>query len=446
MVTSTRLDEAVQRMCDPVLVMQRIVEQATDLLPAADGAAVELLLGDTLCYVCATGTLAPFAGIRLDPAASLSGLALRQNRAERCDDSETDERVDREACRLVGSVSMVCVPLRHGADPVGVLKVSARASHAFDDADVALLGRLGRFVTTTITNARKLREVADELLAPAPGPGPALDAVVDHEAMSTFVANVVVPGVVDRVALEERLHGILGRGCLHVLLQPIVDLRSFELAGAEALARFPVEPHRTPDVWFAEARAAHQGVELQLEAAGCALAAMANVPTGAFLAVNLDGEALADEQVTSVLEAVETGRVVVELTEHVEIDDYPGLRRSLTRLRAAGARLAIDDTGAGYSSFVHILQLAPELIKLDIGIVRGVDRDPVRRSLVTAVVAFAGETGSRVVAEGIETDDELDVLRDLGVELGQGYGLARPMPPGELTAWAAGLARRVQPA
>jgi EAL domain-containing protein (putative c-di-GMP-specific phosphodiesterase class I) len=159
------------------------------------------------------------------------------------------------------------------------------------------------------------------------------------------------------------------------------------------------------------------------------------LPDGAFLAVNLDGEALASDEVTTALAAGASERIVIELTEHVEIDDYPGLRRSLARLRDLGARLAIEDTGAGRSSFAHILQLSPELLKLDLGIVRGIDRHPVRRSLVTAVVASAKETGSRVCAEGIETADELAVLQGLGVHLGQGYGLGGPMPPCDLDAW-----------
>lgn len=439
-----KLDEAVRTFCDPALVMERIVEQAVQLVPGADGATIELLIEGQLRYVCAAGTLAPFVGMPLDPTRSLSGLALAQNRTERCDDPEVDERVDRDACRREGTTSMVCVPLRRGAEPVGVLKVSSTAPHAFREADVALLSRLGRFVTTAIATAREVLEVADELLSgPADEPS-APGATIDTGGMSTFVANVVHPGIADRVALEQRLQRVLGRGCLKVVLQPIVDLPSLRLAGVEALARFPVEPLRTPDVWFAEARAAHQGVALQLEAAACALAAMAVLPGDAFLAVNLDGEALASEEVTAALGAADTHRVVVELTEHVEIDDYPGLRRSLSELRAAGARLAIDDTGAGYSSFTHILQLAPELIKLDLGIVRGIDHDPVRRSLVTAVVAFARETGSRVVAEGIETEAELAMLRHLEVDLGQGFGLARPMTPAELVTWMAG--RRPVPA
>ena len=411
--------------------MQRIVEQALMLVGGAEGSTVELLVDGELCYACAAGSLAEFVGLRLDPAGSLSGLAMRTGLTQRCDDSEEDPRVDREACRRTRSTSMVCVPLRRASEPVGVLKVTAPGRRAFIDQDVATLSRLARFVTTTITTARELSEAAEELCASTGG----LDsALVDDHAMSAFVANVIHPGVCDDVEIEDRVRGVLDGGHLEVVLQPVVDLQNQSLSGAEALARFRVEPIRPPDVWFAEARRVKLGLELQLEAIRRAFRAAAVLPSHAFVAVNVDAEALSSEELAAMLKHV-SRPVVLELTEHVEVNDYPGLRRVLARLRDGGARLAIDDTGAGYSSFAHIVKLAPEFIKLDIELVRGVDLDPVRRSLVTAVVAFAAETGAKVVAEGIETAAELEVLRRLPVDHGQGYLLARPMPPAQVLTW-----------
>jgi len=98
------------------------------------------------------------------------------------------------------------------------------------------------------------------------------------------------------------------------------------------------------------------------------------------------------------------------------------------RLRAAGAQIAVDDAGAGYASFRHILKLRPAMIKLDLEIVRDVDSDPVRRALTRSLVSFAAEADAVLVAEGIETEAELTVLRRLGVGFGQGYLLARPGP------------------
>jgi EAL domain-containing protein (putative c-di-GMP-specific phosphodiesterase class I) len=119
-------------------------------------------------------------------------------------------------------------------------------------------------------------------------------------------------------------------------------------------------------------------------------------------------------------------RVIVELTEHNAIDDYPGLVDSLGSLRHRGTRISIDDTGSGYSSLAHILKLAPDLIKLDRDLVSGIDVDPVRRALAASLVSFAAETGAQIVAEGVETEDELAVLRQLGLRYAQGYYLGRP--------------------
>jgi EAL domain-containing protein (putative c-di-GMP-specific phosphodiesterase class I) len=119
-------------------------------------------------------------------------------------------------------------------------------------------------------------------------------------------------------------------------------------------------------------------------------------------------------------------RVIVEVTEHNAIDDYPGLVGSLRSLRQKGTRISIDDTGSGYSSLAHILKLAPDLIKLDRDLVSGIDVDPVRRALAAALVSFAAETGAQIVAEGVETEDELMVLRQLGLRYAQGYYLGRP--------------------
>ena len=122
-------------------------------------------------------------------------------------------------------------------------------------------------------------------------------------------------------------------------------------------------------------------------------------------------------------------RIVVEMTEHAPVGDYDGLNTALQPLRDAGARVAVDDAGAGFASLRHILLLAPDIIKLDISLTRGIDSDRSRRALSYALVAFARETQTTIVAEGIETEAELRALRDIGVTHGQGFLLARPMTP-----------------
>jgi EAL domain-containing protein (putative c-di-GMP-specific phosphodiesterase class I) len=124
-------------------------------------------------------------------------------------------------------------------------------------------------------------------------------------------------------------------------------------------------------------------------------------------------------------------RIVLEITEHAHVEDYDALLCALEPLRKNGVRLAVDDAGAGYSGLQHILQIRPDFIKLDMALTRHIDLDPARRALASALVAFARDTGSRIIAEGVETASELNTLRGIGIEKAQGYFLGRPMPIGD---------------
>jgi EAL domain-containing protein (putative c-di-GMP-specific phosphodiesterase class I) len=120
------------------------------------------------------------------------------------------------------------------------------------------------------------------------------------------------------------------------------------------------------------------------------------------------------------------GRVVIEITEHAQVDDYDALRDALAPLRERGAQLAIDDVGAGFANLRHILRLAPDLVKLDLSLTHEIARDPAREALASSLVGFAEGVGALIVAEGISSDEDLALLRSLGVDYGQGYHLARP--------------------
>jgi len=119
--------------------------------------------------------------------------------------------------------------------------------------------------------------------------------------------------------------------------------------------------------------------------------------------------------------------VVLEITEHAEIEDYPRLIAALDQVRHR-ARLAVDDAGAGYAGLRHILELRPQFVKLDISLVRNVDNDPARQAMVIGMAHFATYVGCDLIAEGIETANELTTLKLLGVAFGQGYLLGRPAP------------------
>lgn len=435
------LVEAVNQASDPILVLRRIVDEALVLVPAADGATVELADANELVYVCCGGTLSDHVGTRLTIGGSFSGLAVTTNQVLRCDDSETDPRVDLRACRKVGAVSMVCVPLPRPGGAIGVLKVASKRPRAFDERDVAVLERLAPFITASVGAASDLSKVIPEMLefpnsggafgeASMPGLG-ALDPT-ETGVLTQFVANVMRPGMVDEVDARHAILAALQTQSLSMLVQPIYRLDTGQLFGVEALARFQGPPVRTPDRWFAEAHRVGLGVELELAAVRRALALFPQLPSGIHLALNVGPSAAADPNLGELLGGVEASRVVLELTEHVEIDDYPALREALNRYRRCGVKLAADDTGAGVSGLTHILRLAPDYIKLDRELTLGIELDPVRRSLASALVAFASESGAEVVAEGIETADALEVLTSLGVTYGQGYHLGRPGPAEQL--------------
>jgi len=201
----------------------------------------------------------------------------------------------------------------------------------------------------------------------------------------------------------------------------------------EALARFSCEPRRAPDQWFAEAAQVGLGIELELAAIDSALGRLPELPADAFLSVNVSPQTAETPDLGELLQGEPCQRVVLELTEHVKVENYDTLVTAIERLREQGVRLAIDDAGAGFAGLAHILRLRPDIIKLDITLTRGVDRDPIRRALALSLASFARELNATITAEGIESPAELDTLTALGVGWGQGYYLARPgdlpLPP-----------------
>jgi EAL domain-containing protein (putative c-di-GMP-specific phosphodiesterase class I) len=221
-----------------------------------------------------------------------------------------------------------------------------------------------------------------------------------------------------------------------VVYQPIVDLSSGARVGAEALSRFPAEWGMAPDVCFAEAHSIGLGHELELLALRRAAEAVDEV--GGYVAMNVSPATLIREDCRSMLASLPLDRVLLELSEHDPVEDYPGLLEALDPLRRSGMRLAIDDVGAGFSSLRHIVLTHPDVIKLDRSIVDGVSHDDVLSTLVRSLVAFAASAGARVVAEGIETESDADWLRELGVDYGQGWHFGRPGPMTDLARAAAG--------
>lgn len=231
-----------------------------------------------------------------------------------------------------------------------------------------------------------------------------------------------------RRRLTKRIEAIIDSRSIEIVFQPIVDLTTAAIIGAEALARFTATPIRPPDEWLADAAQVGLRTHLELAAITEAVERAASLPEQAFVAVNASPSALRSPRLLQELQSFDPARVIVEVTEHERADDPEALRDAANRLRQIGARVAVDDAGAGIASLERILWLEPDVIKLERQLISDVDRSPVKRSLVNALVHFCSETGTTLVAEGIETLDELRTLRSLGVRAGQGFFIGRPAP------------------
>jgi len=228
-----------------------------------------------------------------------------------------------------------------------------------------------------------------------------------------------------RLEIAERIDTVFEGDGLKVVFQPIVDLVDGTIIGTEALSRFTGPPNQTPDIWFAEAAEIHADIKLQMHAIELAVARIDELPPDTFLSINASPPVIRSPEFAALVDGMPVDRLVLELTEHDMVADYDVIESALHSSRGRGLRLAVDDAGSGFASLNHILRLSPDIIKLDRFLIAGLDGDPARRSLVTALTLFAESTGARVIAEGIETAAELTTLRELGVGLGQGYLLSR---------------------
>ena len=230
-----------------------------------------------------------------------------------------------------------------------------------------------------------------------------------------------------RTAITERIAAVLAADTLTILHQPIHDLRSGTPVGVECLARFADARERGPDRWFAEAASVGLGEELELLAVRAALRTLPHVPPGCYVAINVSPETVIAGALRGLINGDTPERLVIEVTEHSAVTDYAALISELQPLRAH-AQIAIDDVGSGYAGLRHIVDLRPDILKLDMSLTRHIDTDPARRALAHALVSFAREIGCKLVAEGVETEAERGTLAKLEVGLAQGYLFSRPMP------------------
>ncbi len=261
-----------------------------------------------------------------------------------------------------------------------------------------------------------------------------------HGSLSLEVAGDVIEELVGQLRgrsrkrqrsemLERRIQrAIRDEEALSMVFQPIVGLVDRVAVGVEALARFTGPPKRAPNLWFAEAAAVGLQTELELVAVRKALEALPQLPGGDYLAVNVSPVTLTRAAFRKLVARTDGERLVVEITEHAQIRDYSRLQEALVKLRALGVRLAIDDAGSGYASLRHILRLSPDVIKLDLTLIRDIHRDRSKQALAAGLISFADKSGASIVAEGIERAVEARALVELGVGYGQGNFLGPPGP------------------
>ncbi|QZD92850.1 EAL domain-containing protein [Qipengyuania xiapuensis] len=229
-----------------------------------------------------------------------------------------------------------------------------------------------------------------------------------------------------RDRLDARITKLIEEKGMQIVQQPIFSIKTGKPVGVECLSRFPDAMMRGPDKWFDEAAEIGRGVELELLAVEGALESAAKVPSDFYVSVNVSPEAITSGKLLGLLSGAKSKNLVIEVTEHQKVDDFNALRANLDKI-SQYARVAIDDVGSGYAGMRHLVDLAPDLLKLDMNLTRDIHLDVARCALVGAMVKFAEAIGSKLIAEGIEYPEEAEVLRRLGVEYGQGFHYAKPM-------------------
>jgi len=327
------------------------------------------------------------------------------------------------------------------AAALGIREVSPRTkllaySAASDRASVVQMLRSG--ARGYLVKGAPAQDLLDGLRSCAAGSTALSAGLSDH-----LIAEMGELGHAERAysaaaqARYQRLSQMLEPGVSFPTYQPVVHLRTGALAGYEALTDFKKGPTFSNDPTFSTEdifREAHQvglGVELELHTARLAVAGFRSElgrSPGIYLAVNASPGLLYRPALLEVLAGLPPDRVVVEITEQRQFDSYDQLRETVCLVHERGMRVAVDDMGSGFAGLQRLVDVHPEIVKLDRALTSEIDTDPPRRALVTAMRQFADDMGITVVAEGIEREEQLVVLRDIGIDCGQGYLLGRPAP------------------
>jgi EAL domain-containing protein (putative c-di-GMP-specific phosphodiesterase class I)/DNA-binding NarL/FixJ family response regulator len=226
---------------------------------------------------------------------------------------------------------------------------------------------------------------------------------------------------------REQVERIIERRAVELAYQPLADLATLRVVAAEALPRFRTRPMRSPESWLGEAAKHGWLIDLELVALNAALGHVGMLPSDAFLAVSISPETAVSGRFRDLIRGADQSRIALVLNEYsADHDELP--TGALDELRADGVRVAIHHAGSGPGSLRHIVRLAPDLIKVDMSTLREMSADPTSREPVSSFIGFAFDIGAMVVADGVETEHEVETLRRLGIDHAQGNYLARPGP------------------
>ncbi len=294
------------------------------------------------------------------------------------------------------------------------------------DLPSGAIGPIGAYIGVPLYDAGG--EVYGTLCAFSPSPHPHFGARDSRvlRALGNVLMTLVDSEDQDdkqRHAFLRRMDAVIAGGGPDVVYQPIHNLETLQVVGFEALSRFPAGTP-SPAEWFLEAAAHGAGADLEFAALKSALATLPALR--GIISLNISPATILLPEFLRMFSSMPLDRFVLEITEHEEINDYESVAAVLQPMRADGLRIAVDDAGAGFASMHHILALVPDFIKLDISLVRGIDTHPARQALAASLAAFGFQTGATLIAEGIETAEELLCLRQLQIQFGQGYHLSRP--------------------
>lgn len=257
-----------------------------------------------------------------------------------------------------------------------------------------------------------------------------------HEGLETALEESSAREALDAEERRARLRDIIERGGVTTLVHPVYRLDDLSIVGYEALSRGPAGEFERPDKLLTVAYDADLALRLERLCRSKAIKAASALPAGRLLFLDIEPEAIADPELRSAMittlpadSEITADRIVLEITERQAITDFASFRSALEYLRALGFKVAVDDAGAGYASLQALAEVKPEWIKVDMSLVRGIDGDGIRAQLMHAMVSFADRVGARLIAQGIDTLEELSTLRGLGVGYGQGFLFTGPVSP-----------------